>query len=144
MLQQLQIKQHFKPLTEYLDVGDPVWKAWRQMKSLGVKHLPVLNNKKIVGIISDRDIVQVSNFNGGQSMLVKEAMSLEPLILCLESSMEAALKAMLNKKQQYAIVVDTSGVIHGLFSWSSAFEFFLNFASVENINQLLSKKEKEN
>lgn len=130
MAQSVPIAKHYKPLTTSLDVSDPVWKAWRKMKEHKVKRLPVKRDNKIVGIVSDRDIVQISGYNGGQSMPVKEAMSLNPLILSLDISVMEALKFMLLKEQQHAIVIDDENEICGLFSWDSAFTFFLEMTEL--------------
>jgi len=126
--ERLTIQSYFKPLSQVLDVGDPVWKAWRIMKEYQTKHLPVLKDEKIIGIVSDRDIVQISGYNGGQSMPVKDAMSLDPLILMVTSTMDEALHAMLQKEQHHAIVVNTNKSPCGLFSWDGAFQWFLETA----------------
>lgn len=138
MLQTLKIKQHYESLSEYLDVDDPVWKAWRIMKDLKVNHLPVVKNSKIVGMVSDKDIVQISGYNGGQSMPVKEAMNLDPLIVHCEDSIQSVLKGMLAKDQQHAVVLNNQNEICGIFSWSSAFKFFLNFADINHLRQIFS------
>lgn len=138
MLKRLQIKQHYQPLSASLDVEDPVWKAWRTMKDNEVKQLPVVKGGKIVGIVSDRDIVQISGYNGGQSMPVKEAMSMDPLVVSITDSMDRVLRAMLKKDQEQAVVVDFQGEICGMFSWSSAFKFFLQFDDINHLYQLLS------
>lgn len=138
MLQRLQIKQNYIPMTESISVDDPVWRAWRIMKDLELKRLPVVKNGKIVGVVSDRDIVQISGLNGGQSMPVKDAMSMDPLIVDLEDSMDKVLRSMLKKDQQDAIVVDQENNIVGLFSWTCAFKFFLDFADINYIRQLMS------
>ncbi len=138
VLHRLQVKQHYTPISEFLDVEDPVWKAWRSMKDKEVKLLPVVKSGRVVGVVSDRDIVQISGYNGGQSMPVKEAMSLDPLLIRLDDSLDQVLKAMLRKDQQFAIVVGDGGTICGLFSWACAFKFFLNFSDIDHLRQLLS------
>ena len=138
MLQTLQIKHHYKPMAQFLDVEDPVWKAWRTMKDCDVKKLPVVKSGKIIGIVSDKDIVQISGYNGGQSMPVKEAMSLNPLIIYIDDSMDKVIRSMLLKDQEDAVVINRDGQIVGLFSWSCAFKFFLNFADMSYLRQLMS------
>jgi acetoin utilization protein AcuB len=138
VLKQLHIEQHYTPLTQSLNVDDPVWKAWRTMKDLNVKRLPVVKNGKVVGVVSDRDIVQISGYNGGQSMPVKEAMSLDPLIVRGQDTMESVLQSMLKKDQEDAIVVNADGDIIGVFSWADAFQFFLSFADMNNLTKNLS------
>jgi acetoin utilization protein AcuB len=122
----LTIKSYYIPLAHVLDVADPVWKAWRLMKDHKVRLLPVMKSDRIIGVISDRDILQISGFNGGQSMPVKDAMSLDPLVLGISTSLDEALRAMLEKEQQYAIVVNESKEACGLFTWQNALEFILD------------------
>ncbi len=133
------IHEHFVPLTACLDISDPVWKAWRVMKDNSVKQLPVAKEDRIVGIVSDRDIVQISGFNGGQSMPVKEAMSLNPLILSRETTVEEAIRSMLGKDQQHAVVTDSLGKVCGLFSWDMVFKFFLDLSSLSQFSNLQQK-----
>jgi acetoin utilization protein AcuB len=45
------------PLTVGLDT--PVGRAWKQMQSRKIRHLPVLEGKRLAGIVSDRDLRQV-------------------------------------------------------------------------------------
>ncbi len=127
MPQTRSVYQFMKPLTQSLDLSDPVWKAWRVMKETGLKRLPVHKNGKIIGIVSDRDIVQISGYNGGQSMAVKEAMSLDPLILHRTEGLDLAIEKMLKKDQHHAIVVDDRGEVCGVYSWDLAFEFFIQW-----------------
>ena len=138
MLRQLLIRDYLQPLNEYVEVDDPVWKAWRLMKQYKVKCLPVVKNNKIVGVLSDRDILQISDYNGGQSRPVKEAMSLDPLVVQVETPMDIVLGSMIRKDHYNTVVVDESGNICGLFSWEMAFQFFLEFSKFENMKTRLT------
>lgn len=120
------VKDFIRPVTKCLDVKDPVWKAWRSLKESKTKRLPVKRYDKIVGIVSDRDIVQISGLNGGQSMAVNEAMVPNPLMLSVNDSMIDAIKTMVKEEQQHAVVVDENLEICGLFSWDSAFQYLIN------------------
>ena len=126
MSEVLSIKSYFTPLSQFVRIEDPVWMAWRLMKEHQVKYLPVLKGDRIIGIVSDRDIVQISGFNGGQSMPVKDAMSLDPLILSVSTSVHEAVEAMLRKDQHHGVVVNIQGEPCGLFAWNQAFEWFLD------------------
>lgn len=132
------IDNYVESLGATVQVNDPVWKAWRIMKENKLKSLPVMKNEKIVGLVSDRDIVQISGYNGGQSMPVKDAMSLDPLVLYLGTTMDQALEAMMSKDQVHAVVVDEKGQVCGIFSWDKAFQFFLNFAKISSLNRKMS------
>ena len=119
-----------KKVNSLLDVSDPVWKAWRAMKEDQVKILPVASNNKIVGVVSAKDIVRASDHNGGQSMSVKEAMSLDPLIVHHNNSLVEVAQSMIKKDQQHAIVTFDNDESIGIFSWSEAVLFFLKHNNV--------------
>ena len=138
MLDQSPISSYLKPLKGFLDVNDPAWKAWRMMKDENIKIIPVKKAGKIVGLVSDRDIVQISGFNGGQSMPVSDAMSLDPLVVSEKSDIKSVLKAMLQKDQQTAIAVDHNQEICGLFTWDGAFEFFLESHTIGDLKKASS------
>ena len=132
------VNQHYEPMTQCLDVQDPVWKAWRTMKDQKIRRLPVKKKGKIVGIVSDRDIVQISSFNGGQSMPVKEAMTLDPLVISCEMDIAEALREMLRKDQHHAIVIDGDREVCGLFSWDKAFALFLKYLETNLLKKSVS------
>ena len=119
------VSKWMKAVTNVVNVNDPIWKAWRIMKESDIKVLPVMSNKRVVGLVTAKDIVRSSEHNGGQSMSVKEARSLDPLIVQQDQSLVEAVHFMLLKDQQYAIVVDAKNQVVGVFAWSEAFQFFL-------------------
>lgn len=138
VLNTLSITPHIQKLTESLHCTDPVWKAWRTMKETGLKRLPVQKNGKIVGIVSDRDIVQISGYNGGQSMPVQEAMSLDPLVITENETVQGVIEKMLHKEQHHAIVISATGELCGLLSWDQVFQvilgLFLELNPIKKIN----------
>ncbi|MCB0379420.1 MAG: CBS domain-containing protein, partial [Bdellovibrionales bacterium] len=85
-MKDITVAQWATDVDDFISCYEPVWKAWRVMKEKGVRLLPVLSNKKVVGLVTAQDIVRASDHNGGQSMAVKEAMSLDPLIVHEDTS----------------------------------------------------------
>ena len=59
--------------------------AFSVLQEYRFHHLPVVDDKKIIGIVSDRDILRISSFEGGQvvvpSVPVTEVMS-TPVVTC--------------------------------------------------------------
>lgn len=137
MLTKILVENYLKRTDSIVDVEAPVWKAWRLIKGKELKTLPVVKGGKVVGLVSDRDIVQISGYNGGQSMPVKEAMSLNPLIVNHDADVKTVLQSMLMKDQQIAVVVDSQSKVIGLFSWSCALKFMLNFMDKNNLKEVI-------
>lgn len=125
------ISKWTKEVSASVQVTDPVWKAWRAMKDYDVKILPVSSGGRIVGIVSSQDIVRASDHNGGQSMSVKEAMSLDPIVVNRSTSVVNVVYKMIEKDQQHSVVVDDDSNIVGIFSWSEVFLFFLEQNEIE-------------
>ena len=112
--------------TECIDADAPVWKAWRLIKDKALKVLPVMSGGRVVGLVSDRDIIQISGYNGGQSMPVKEAMSLNPQVMSQGATLYDVLQAMLATQQEAVVLVDDTDKVSGLFTWSSGLKALLN------------------
>jgi acetoin utilization protein AcuB len=81
----------------------PLTRAWALMQEMRVRHLPVVQHGKLVGMLSDRDVLLHAETDErdhvivGQD-LVGEAMRIEPLT-CLRSTTVAALaKLMIDRK----------------------------------------------
>jgi len=64
----------------------PLTRAWSLMKELGVRHLPVTRDGRLVGLLSDRDllarglIVREGTVPGFGTLTAGEVMSLNPIV----------------------------------------------------------------
>lgn len=119
------VSKWMKNLKAQVDINDPIWKAWRLMKEFDVKVLPVISGERIVGLVTDKDIVRSSDHNGGQNMSTKAAMNLDPLVVKQDLKVVDVVHAMILKDQQDAIIIDEKNSVVGVFSWSEAFHYFL-------------------
>ena len=93
-------------------------KAETMMKEYGIRHLPVLNGGKLVGIITDRDLKFIKSFKDVDPTEVKltdisvtEVFSVEP-----DSRIDHVCDAMAENKYGSAIVMSNNKLV-GIFTW---------------------------
>lgn len=110
-------------------------KAHEMMREFQIRHLPVLDGGRLVGIISDRDIKSVMTFKDVNPDLIKvsEALTEDPFIVKPESPLDNVCAEMGAHKFGSALIVD-NGKLVGIFTWVDA----LN-ALTELLNTRLKK-----
>jgi acetoin utilization protein AcuB len=86
-------------------------------KNLNIKHIPVLDGGKLIGIISDRDINLILSFSDVdfKSLKMEEACTLEPYIISPTTPIMEAASEMAERKFGCALVAE-NGRLVGIFT----------------------------
>ena len=109
------------PIT--IDLHDTASAAEKIMNAKGIHHLPVVDGKKVCGLISDRDIsiarraYREKPFDG--KVLVKE-ICLEAPYTCEESLALDAVAGRMSAKKAEAVVIVRDGIPVGIFTTNDA------------------------
>lgn len=92
--------------------------AAARMKSLDVGPLPVCENERLVGIITDRDIVLRAAADGRDlgKTAVREAMTSEVICCSEDDDVQAAAKTMKDRQVRRLMVVDANKKLAGIVS----------------------------
>ena len=100
---------------------EPMREAHRLMRALRVRHLPVLEGDRLVGLVSERDLYlleTVRSVDAGKE-LVSEAMTENPFTVAPAASVREVVGEMREKRYGSAIVVD-KGRVTGIFTRADA------------------------
>lgn len=95
----------------WLDPEDPVELAWKMMREHRVRHLPVCKDGKLVGLITQKDLlVNAQNLNI-MSMPVAEVMVLDVKSIEIDMTAESAARMMRDAKISCLPIVDDDTLI---------------------------------
>lgn len=107
-------------------------KADKLMSDLRIRHLPVLEAGKLIGILSERDLKLVETFKDvdPEEMTIEEAFTRDPFVVSPESLLSDVCAEMAAHKYGCALVCDNKKLV-GLFTWVDA---------LKAMNELLSTR----
>lgn len=100
--------------------------AAERMYEHGIRHLPVMEQGHVVGLVSERDLALVMGIPGvdKNKVAVTEAMTTGPYIVAPETKLEDVVRVMHDKKIGTAVVMK-DGQMAGIFSVIDALEVLL-------------------
>ena len=89
----------------------------RLMKRWGVRHLPVMDDGELVGLISDRDVklIEAHSDTRASDIALAEAMTRAPWTVAPTTPLEVAVRHMARHKLGSSVVVDNKKVV-GIFT----------------------------
>lgn len=107
-----------------IEPHQPAKLAWQWMDELKVRHLPVRESGKIVGIVSERDLgLLASPARAGRELAaqkVEDAMISGVLTVFESDSVKNVASSMLSHRVGSAVVVGDDGGVLGIFTDSDA------------------------
>jgi len=98
--------------------------AHELMRAHRIRHLPVLEGGKLVGIVSDRDLHLIETLpdSDPDEVTVEEAMTEEVYAVGLDDPVDAVVERMAARKYGCAMVVNRRGGIEGIFTTIDALQ----------------------
>lgn len=95
--------------------------AKQLMQENNIRHLPVLEGGKVIGIISERDIDYIQNFKDVDVEVekIEDAMTESPVMVEASAHLDEVCKVMATDKIGSVLVQDNKKLV-GIFTWIDA------------------------
>jgi acetoin utilization protein AcuB len=124
------IRKYMTPTPVTIGVDQTLAAAHRLMRDHGVRHLPVLDGGKLVGILSLRDLHFLETLPSVKAteVRVEEAMTPDPFTATPETSLVKVAEEMAEHKYGSAVVVSRGKVV-GVFTTVDALRALIDVAS---------------
>lgn len=90
--------------------------ALSMMREHRIRHLPVQDGGKLVGILTDRDIKLASSFEVAAGLQVEEVMSPDTFTTLPETPLDRVVLEMAEHKYGCAVIQQANGKIVGIFT----------------------------
>lgn len=119
-LKDLTVEEYTTPSPVTVGPGSSMAEVSRIMDENGIRHLPVLEDSKVVGIISDRDLRLAMSLSGFDAVTAEKIMTPEPYVVSPETPLEEVAFTMSKNKFGSAIVQGNEGESLGIFTSTDA------------------------
>lgn len=126
------VGQFMTPTPETIEVTCSISDALERMQRLNLRHLPVMDGPKLVGIVSDRDlcIAKVAHGIDPTDIGVNEVMTRDLYAVGPEAPLEETCKAMVEGRFGSTLVVE-GGKVVGIFTTTDALRVLIESAGSE-------------
>ena len=98
----------------------PIKEAMDMMREHRIRHLPVQNSGKLLGLVTDRDIKLASSFKHPEEFKVEDIMTPKPYTVPPQTSAAQVVSHMAEHKYGCAIVQQENGKVVGIFTATDA------------------------
>ena len=106
-----------------IDMGEPVRAAQDRMIDHEIRHLPVLDGERLVGILSDRDIAALESDPAweerAESLKVRDVCTMDFYAVELDTPLDAVLLEMADRRIG-SVIVTRKGEVAGMFTATDA------------------------
>ncbi len=115
------IADYAAPAPHSIRVDRTLADAHRLMRANRIRHLPVLDGSRLVGLVSQRDLYFLETIQGvdPEKVPVEEAMSQGPYVVSRAASLRSVVLHMWKNKVGSAVVMEHDQVV-GLFTSTDA------------------------
>lgn len=95
------------------------------MRTHNIRHLPVQEEGKLVGLLTDRDVKLASSFAGAATgdLTVEDAMTPNPHCVTPQAPLDEVAELMAKHKYGCVIVQQENGKVVGIFTATDALRF---------------------
>lgn len=115
------------PITVDLNIG--LNQALTLMHQNDIRHLPVLEDRNVVGIVSERDLLANFGKPWSEQLRVKDVMNTSILSVYVNDSLGEVAYRLSNEKKGSAIVLGMDDSLYGIFTTTDALNALVEMVS---------------
>ena len=100
-----------------IEADRPITEARASFAELNIRHLPVMQGGRLVGVLTARDLALIESIAGADptQVTVRDAMSTDVYAVSPDASLDEVAREMASKKYGSAVVVQNQKVV-GIFT----------------------------
>lgn len=119
-LSEITVQEFTSPSVITISIHDNIDTALELMQQNGIRHLPVMQNEKIVGVLSERDVLTHIGKDWTRMLTAEDIMN--PAILsAYENDLLGEVAFQLSsQKKGSAIILDANDNLYGIFTTTDA------------------------
>lgn len=114
------IRNHMTMLPQTIGSDIPLKKALEMMRENRIRHLPVQQAGRLVGVITDRDVKLAASFREPGQLKVDDVMTPDPYVVAPDAALDEVVLHMAAHKYGCAIVQQSNGNVVGIFTDTDA------------------------
>lgn len=117
---EMTVEEFTSPAVVTIAPGEILDKALELMQENGIRHLPVVDNDKVLGIISERDILTHIGKDWGKMLRIEDIMNDSVLSVYQNDNLGEVAYQLSSQKKGSAVVLDNDGNLFGIFTTTDA------------------------
>ncbi len=106
--------------------------ALSYMRECNIRHLPIINNDEIIGLVSERDLQAEKNLPGFETKTIGEIVHQIPFVVSENESLQSVLTIMIQNKYGSALVMNSQEQLVGIFTTIDAMRLLRDLINGEN------------
>jgi acetoin utilization protein AcuB len=110
------IQKYMTAMPHTIGSDIPINTAQAMMREHQIRHLPVQEGGKLVGVVTDRDVKLASTFTGTKPLIVEDVMKDHPYTASPETPLNTVVTEMAAGKYGCAIIQQGNGKVVGIFT----------------------------
>jgi acetoin utilization protein AcuB len=126
------VDDYTSPAPVFVQESTTIEDVMKLMRENNIRHIPVVEGKKAVGIISDRDVKLALTFDPSEKSIAKQIMVANPYAVTAEESLESVAFELSKNKFGSAIIENEKGEITGIFTVTDALNALIEVLRGEN------------
>lgn len=134
-IRDLTVEEFTSPLVVTINVEKSMDDAIALMQSHNIRHLPVVKDQLIVGIISERDVLTHVGKDWSKMLRVGDIMSTSILSVYVNDNLGEVAYMLSSQKKGSAIVLDTEGNFYGIFTTTDALNALVEIVYLPNVEE---------